>query len=109
MQDLIFKLQKHVELGIKNYESLVGNKKISTRRTRDILNIRKILYQPHHDCDLKLKAIKKYCEKLKTGWGIFRTGNSQLKNLIFYEIKIFKTKYVNQLISLETYFQYPKR
>lgn len=100
MQELISKLQQHVEFGIKNYQSLIGNEKISSRRTQDIENIRTILYESPYDLDFKLKAIKKYLSNLKTGWGIFQTGRSQLKNLILYEMKIFKSKYVNQYIAL---------
>jgi hypothetical protein len=105
MQDLISKLQQHVEFGIKNYQCLVGNEKISARRAKDILNIRKILYSPQNDLDFKLKAIKKYLSHLKTGWGIFQTGRSQLKNLIFYEMKIFKKLYINQTIALPRGFK----
>lgn len=95
MQDLISKLQQHVEAGMKNYQSLIGNEKISSRRTQDIVNIRKILYDPRHDFDFKLKTIKKYLSHLKTGWGFFHTGRSQLKNLILYEMKFFKANSVN--------------
>lgn len=77
-----------IEKAIANYEAMfIGSKSMSLRRARDIIQLRDMIRQSNfEDIDEAVLAFQIRISHFKTGWWIFRTGNSRLKDNIEYMI-----------------------
>lgn len=85
-----FKL--HALKAIRNYESRFTEKKpMNAHRAKDVLTLYYILEtDTSSTLDTLMEKLETYLQTIKTGWWIFKTGNSRLKDNLTDVFKAYK-------------------
>jgi len=97
---------------ISNYR--LSKKKVPEHREEDLLALRDILMRYESYSDI-VRDMQQYFTKMKTGWWIFKTGNSHLKDLLVkviddynsdfqrdtYDLMHYSLKDLSQLVKLQ--------
>lgn len=98
---MITQFLNNIERAIKSYEKLfTADKPMNAKRADDIIILRHIITtESFEDLDEAINKIKNKIDKFKTGWFIFTTGRSRLKQNIEQVFKHYSQTLVRDLAS----------
>jgi len=86
---------------IEEYERLFSRQKpMSLKRAQDIIELKAILEKAHsyHSVDDLILAVRNHLDTFKTGWWIFQTGHSRLKESMNRAIQGYNQPLVRVLL-----------
>jgi hypothetical protein len=106
MNELIIQYREHSKSAIRQYESKFNDDThMSLRRSKDIVAIKEILNRSWKEVNECISAIKAYLENLETGWWIFQTGNSHLKDNLTKVVQSYEDPIAQSLMQYSTLIQ----
>ncbi len=99
MFDHIENFRTHVNRAIREYENFFTEKNpMPEHRSLDVISIRVILDEYYPNLSSYMDAVKRHLSQIKTGWWIFKTGRSRLKNSIMPIIQAYENPVTQDLI-----------
>lgn len=89
---MLLHLLHSVERAIQSYENAFGpDRPMSLRRAQDIIELRSLLRPSQYEnCQIAIGHIQARLDQVQTGWWIFHTGRSQLKQHITRVLNYFR-------------------
>jgi predicted ribosome quality control (RQC) complex YloA/Tae2 family protein len=106
MNELIIQYREQCQKAIRDYESIFNeDKNMSLRRSKDIVAVKEILNRSWKEVNACITSIKTYLESMETGWWIFKTGDSRLKNNLTKVIHSYEDPVAQSLLKYSSLVQ----